>query len=533
MKHKIHIYDLINGAGEENVKLNEVHHYLDPERYRIMIYINNNDINNIKDVFEECKINYLYDSYIRDNVNHKITAAITKPPNKYTKSEFVTNIRDMNIFKMYDISLSTNYEESILSSTDATVYKNTLYSYGKVFYRNNTKFNVPTLLINNLTVIMNHIFFIVIFKDTASIYNDIDKYLFNINGASISNIFILKQLFIMQHLVNKNNMKVINNSLIYLDKYMTNVTYGDIQELKILIELLISQLKIYEQFNKKNIQFYTELKKYNIINYKKYFSNKSDTIYKLQSYINNKYVYKHGLIRPNIKLYTIKDIWKTEFVTAESPQLTTTSKLYDGVSSQLMQPNHTVSEEDTCGCSNDTYCAGDMCYRGCVDIEKHWNTSTCIVDNKCKRGIPSGITLGTQWVACDISKYKQGLPIDKLMNTVLMTNIKLLNAITDNISQYIIRLNDVKTNSFDQVEFYNSKNMSLLTIISSLFLPISFISGWYGMNFMNMPELYYKNSYFILRGFIIVLISLGFWYYYDDIKNLSKDDRKLKGRETR
>jgi magnesium transporter len=48
--------------------------------------------------------------------------------------------------------------------------------------------------------------------------------------------------------------------------------------------------------------------------------------------------------------------------------------------------------------------------------------------------------------------------------------------------------------------------MKVLTIIGSIFIPLTFIAGIYGMNFDNMPELHTKNGYFILIG---VLIALG------------------------
>lgn len=38
--------------------------------------------------------------------------------------------------------------------------------------------------------------------------------------------------------------------------------------------------------------------------------------------------------------------------------------------------------------------------------------------------------------------------------------------------------------------------MKILAIISTIFMPLSFISGLYGMNFINMPELHWKYGYF-------------------------------------
>jgi magnesium transporter len=50
--------------------------------------------------------------------------------------------------------------------------------------------------------------------------------------------------------------------------------------------------------------------------------------------------------------------------------------------------------------------------------------------------------------------------------------------------------------------------MKVLTIISTIFIPLTFIVGVYGMNFENMPELQSKNGYFVLWGIMIVLFLL-------------------------
>lgn len=34
-----------------------------------------------------------------------------------------------------------------------------------------------------------------------------------------------------------------------------------------------------------------------------------------------------------------------------------------------------------------------------------------------------------------------------------------------------------------------NRNMQFLTVISTIFFPLTLITGWYGMNFENMPEL--------------------------------------------
>ncbi len=52
--------------------------------------------------------------------------------------------------------------------------------------------------------------------------------------------------------------------------------------------------------------------------------------------------------------------------------------------------------------------------------------------------------------------------------------------------------------------------MKTLTVISSVFLPLTFIAGIYGMNFKYMPELNYHYGYYVIIGamFLIVIAML-------------------------
>ena len=55
--------------------------------------------------------------------------------------------------------------------------------------------------------------------------------------------------------------------------------------------------------------------------------------------------------------------------------------------------------------------------------------------------------------------------------------------------------------------------MKVLTIMASIFIPLTFIAGIYGMNFEYMPELNYKYSYFIVWGLMITLF-VGMIFYF-------------------
>ncbi len=55
--------------------------------------------------------------------------------------------------------------------------------------------------------------------------------------------------------------------------------------------------------------------------------------------------------------------------------------------------------------------------------------------------------------------------------------------------------------------------MKVLTLIATIFIPLTFIAGIYGMNFANMPELQWRYGYFsILIVMAVIGISLVFWF---------------------
>ena len=55
--------------------------------------------------------------------------------------------------------------------------------------------------------------------------------------------------------------------------------------------------------------------------------------------------------------------------------------------------------------------------------------------------------------------------------------------------------------------------MKVLTIMSSIFIPLTFLAGLYGMNFEHIPELKYHNGYFILLG-VMFLLFIGLLFYF-------------------
>lgn len=55
--------------------------------------------------------------------------------------------------------------------------------------------------------------------------------------------------------------------------------------------------------------------------------------------------------------------------------------------------------------------------------------------------------------------------------------------------------------------------MKVLTMMSSVFIPITFLAGVYGMNFQYFPELHYKHSYFYFWVVCVGLAVTLAWYF--------------------
>ena len=64
-----------------------------------------------------------------------------------------------------------------------------------------------------------------------------------------------------------------------------------------------------------------------------------------------------------------------------------------------------------------------------------------------------------------------------------------------------------------QLEVRQNRIMTLLTVITTIFMPLTLIVGWYGMNFRYMPELEWRFGYpvVILVSVVIVIFCLIFF----------------------
>ena len=58
-----------------------------------------------------------------------------------------------------------------------------------------------------------------------------------------------------------------------------------------------------------------------------------------------------------------------------------------------------------------------------------------------------------------------------------------------------------------------NKIMGIITIVTSFFLPLTLITGWYGMNFVYMPELQWRYGYFVVIIISLVIVIAEIIYF--------------------
>lgn len=124
------------------------------------------------------------------------------------------------------------------------------------------------------------------------------------------------------------------------------------------------------------------------------------------------------------------------------------------------------------------------------------------------------------------------LPLrDVLHNLKSQEDVRMISLIGKNNILYYSRLHYRALEVLDQVEYnltkldsatnyyFSAQNhrmnqiMKVLTIVSVIFMPLTFIVGVYGMNFENMPELRAQNGYFITMGVMLFLVILMILYF--------------------
>ena len=118
---------------------------------------------------------------------------------------------------------------------------------------------------------------------------------------------------------------------------------------------------------------------------------------------------------------------------------------------------------------------------------------------------------------CNISLNLQSNPYN-MLSPEQCAEYNHLGIRAELVSEHIKDLNDyalqIKDIYQSQIEMRQTKAMNILTIVSSIFLPLTLITGWYGMNFMHMSELKWAFSYPAVFIISIIIVAIEIWVFW-------------------
>lgn len=93
---------------------------------------------------------------------------------------------------------------------------------------------------------------------------------------------------------------------------------------------------------------------------------------------------------------------------------------------------------------------------------------------------------------------------------MLISRLSRLHSYTENIRENLLQLQELYQS---QIDLSQNEIMTVLTIVTTVFLPLSLLAGWYGMNFPNIPLLNWKYGYFTVILITILIIVIEIFYF--------------------
>ena len=112
----------------------------------------------------------------------------------------------------------------------------------------------------------------------------------------------------------------------------------------------------------------------------------------------------------------------------------------------------------------------------------------------------------------------------RIINSEKIADVRVQLAYFTDIYDHLLKLAEMlETNremtadlrdSYDSLRSNRMNSiMKTLTVITTIFMPLTFIAGVYGMNFVHMPELEWQDGYFLVLG-VMLLLGIGMFLWF-------------------
>lgn len=91
---------------------------------------------------------------------------------------------------------------------------------------------------------------------------------------------------------------------------------------------------------------------------------------------------------------------------------------------------------------------------------------------------------------------------------IVEKRLERLNAQAQMLREYGVQVRELFQ---AEIDIHQNQIMKILTIVTTIFLPLSLVAGWYGMNFAGMPELRWRYGYPAIIGVSLLVVLGSLW----------------------
>ena len=88
-----------------------------------------------------------------------------------------------------------------------------------------------------------------------------------------------------------------------------------------------------------------------------------------------------------------------------------------------------------------------------------------------------------------------------------------LDHATRSVDRQVDRLTVLQQHYMLKLQDKTNKRLQLLTVVSAIFLPLMLVTGIYGMNFHNMPEITWRYGYFSVLLLMVLIAVVLLWFF--------------------
>ena len=104
-----------------------------------------------------------------------------------------------------------------------------------------------------------------------------------------------------------------------------------------------------------------------------------------------------------------------------------------------------------------------------------------------------------------------------LFSEKILNRLSILDSRIDRYAGKVQNLQAIVSQMQDtyqaQLSIQQNDLMKVFTIVTAVFLPLTLLAGWYGMNFADMPELHWRYGYPAVAGVSLAIVLGLVWFF--------------------